>query len=245
MTDQLRFNLPDAFRAKQEQLLASLRMGEVINHPTTKGDDSELNWVGMLSGLLPHRYGVTKAHVIDSHGNESLQLDVVIHDRFYSPLLFDLGGTRYVPAESVYAVFEVKQDLTRDHMIEASDKVESVRTLHRTSDYIPNQFNIEIQKDLRTFTALGGILAGRSSWSPPLGDAFTKAIEDNTGNRALDLGCALTAGAFDVFWHEITPTIETGDSDRSLIQFAMRLLRRLQLLGTVPAIDYTAYENAI
>jgi hypothetical protein len=245
MNSERRFPLDAAFKNKQDELLAALRMGQLVNHPTTKGDDAELNWVAMLDGLLPHRYGVTKAHVIDSLGNESLQIDVVIHDQFYSPLLFDIGGTKYVPAESVYAVFEVKQELTRSYMFEASDKVASVRDLHRTSDFIPNQFDIEIKKDLRTFTALGGVLVNRSRWTPPFGDPFTDAITENPGSRAIDIGCALEAGAFDIDWTGSAPTIETSAPERSLIHFAMRLLRRLQLLGTVPAIDYSAYENAI
>jgi len=245
VTGTPKFALDAAFKAKQDQLLASLRMGTFIHHPTTKGDDSELNWVRMLTDLLPHRYGVTKAHVIDSKGNQSLQLDVVIHDRFYSPLLFELGGTKYIPAESVYAIFEVKQELTRGYMSEASDKVASVRELHRTSDSIPNQFDIEIKKDLRKFTALGGILTNRSSWTPAFGAPFQDALSDNSGTRALDLGCALTDGAFNVTWDVDGPTPDISDSDRALIQFAMTLLRRLQALGTVPAIDYSAYESAL
>lgn len=245
MTTSRQFPLDAAFKNKQDELLAALRMGQIVNHPTTKGDDAELNWVAMLDGLLPHRYGVTKAHVIDSLGNESLQIDVVIHDQFYSPLLFDIGGTKYVPAESVYAVFEVKQELTRGYMNEASDKVASVRDLHRTSDFIPNQFDIEVKKDLRTFKALGGILANRSGWTPGLGDPFKTVVTENQGSRALDIGCALEAGAFNIDWTNGNPAFGTSSPERSLIHFAMRLLRRLQLLGTVPAIDYSAYENAI
>lgn len=244
MTD--RFDLHEGFRLKQDKLLADLRLGQgIAAHPTTRGDASELDWVGMLDRLLPHRYGVTKAHVIDSRGHQSLQIDVVIHDQFYSPLLFEKGGAKFIPAESVYAVFEVKQNLNKDHLGEACDKVASVRTLLRTSGPIPNQFNIEAQKDLATFHTLGGILSERSDWSPPLGDSFGTHIRANTGTRALDLGCALTGGSFEIDWRGGEAKIGTSETDNALIYFAMRLLRRLQAMGTVPAIDYTSYENAI
>jgi hypothetical protein len=244
MTDK--FDLHEGFRLKQEKLLADLRLGQgIASHPTTLGDASELDWVGMLGHLLPHRYGVAKAHVIDSRANQSLQIDVVIHDQFYSPLLFEKGGAKFIPAESVYAVFEVKQNLNKDNLEQTCDKVASVRELHRTSGLIPNQFNIEAHRDLATFQPVGGILSERSEWSPPLGEAFRTHIKTNAGARSLDLGCALTGGSFEIGWRGVEATIDTSEPDSALIYFAMRLLRRLQAMGTVPAIVYSAYERSI
>jgi hypothetical protein len=241
-----RFDLREGFRLKQDKLLADLRLGQgIASHPTTRGDAAELDWVGMLSHLLPRRYGVTRAHVVDSLGNQSLQLDVVIHDQFYSPLFFEKGGAKYIPAESVYAMFEVKQQLDKGNVEDACSKIASVRALHRTSDPIPNQFNLEARKNLDTFRPLGGILAERSEWNPPLGDAFRSLITAETGDRALDLGCALNGGSFAVTWNGGEVAIETSEPTNALIYFAMKLLRSLQLMGTVPAIDYTAYDHHI
>src|SRR3546814_16494802 len=63
----------------------------------------------------------------------SQQIDVIIHDRQYSPFVFTFKGTDVVPAESVYAVFEAKQELTADYIRYAGEKAASVRRLHRTS----------------------------------------------------------------------------------------------------------------
>jgi hypothetical protein len=65
------------------------------------------------------------------------QLDIVIHDRRYPPLLFEVGGAHFIPAESVYAVFEVKQDISKRHIKYAGDKIASVRRLDRTSVGFP------------------------------------------------------------------------------------------------------------
>jgi hypothetical protein len=67
-------------------------------------------------------------------GHRSRQIDVAIFDRLYSPLLFpsDSGGL-HIPAESVYAVFEVKQDLNQRLIRDAGRKAASVRHLRRTS----------------------------------------------------------------------------------------------------------------
>jgi hypothetical protein len=78
-------------------------------HPGTKGDASELVWLEMLQAYLPQRYQAASAHIVDSHGKFSDQIDVVIFDRQYSPFIFKYQGQTIVPAESVYAAFEAKQ----------------------------------------------------------------------------------------------------------------------------------------
>ena len=245
------FDLKEAFLAKQKELAASLHTGAVVaSHDTTKGDDTELNWVSMLASLLPNRYGVAKAHVIDSNGHQSEQLDVVIHDRFFSPLLFDVGGAKFIPAESVYAVFEVKQHLDREYMNYAAQKIASVRTLHRTSLPIPSAMGELQKKDLVRFRIIGGILTPRSKWRPPFGEPFRSCLGESQGVGAIDIGCALDDGGFAAirdFESEECPLqdVQVSGSDTSLIFFAMRLLYRLQQMGTVPAIDYTEWGAVI
>ena len=63
----------------------------------------------MLDTYLPKRYQAAKAHVVDSLGNFSQQIDVVVFDRQYSPFIFTYENETIIPAESVYAVFEAKQ----------------------------------------------------------------------------------------------------------------------------------------
>ena len=51
----------------------------------------------MLRKYLPRRYTATKAHVVDSLGSFSDQIDVVIFDRQYSPFIFKFGEHESVP----------------------------------------------------------------------------------------------------------------------------------------------------
>ncbi|WP_212743006.1 DUF6602 domain-containing protein [Sphingopyxis sp. 2PD] len=97
------------FHDKIERELATARR---LGHPTEKGDASEQVWNDVLNHYLPHRYESRKGFVVDSRGAFSQQIDVIIHDRQYSPFVFSFKGTDVVPAESVYAVFEAKQELT-------------------------------------------------------------------------------------------------------------------------------------
>jgi len=71
--------------------------------------------------------------VVDSKGELSEQIDVVMFDRQYSPLIFHIEDQEIIPAESVYAVFEARQTIKRSPYRICTKKVESVRRLYRTS----------------------------------------------------------------------------------------------------------------
>ena len=58
-----------------EQRLRTSR--EVFGHPGTKGDASESVWIELFQTYLPKRYQAAKAHVVDSKGVFSDQIDVV------------------------------------------------------------------------------------------------------------------------------------------------------------------------
>lgn len=228
--------------AKQKTLGAELEVGrEVFEHPGAKGDVSEFDWRGAVSGFLPGRYAVSSAFILDSRGEVSDQIDLVIHDAHYCPLLFEHGDQRYIPAESVYAVFEVKQELTSETMSYAIEKAASVRRLHRTSLPIVHAGGEYAARE--PIGILAGILALRSSWSPPFGDAFTGSLENSDSTGRLDLGCALLDGSFDVAYEETGQTISTSEAEASLMFFLLHLFRRLQQVGTVTAIDLAEYAR--
>src|SRR5687768_17037965 len=121
------------FLRQQERMQADLREVRTVHqHPTAKGDGTELHWLEMLQKRLPARYRAERAFVIDADGNRSQQIDIVIHDRQFCPVLLDTAGGVHIPAESVYAVLEVKQDITKGQIEYAGEKIASVRRLRRT-----------------------------------------------------------------------------------------------------------------
>ena len=93
--------------------------------------------MGLLEKYLPKRYQAATAHIVDSQGNFSQQIDVVVFDRQYSPFIFNYEGQTIIPAESVYGVFEAKQSVNARMVAYAQEKVASVRRLRRTSLPIP------------------------------------------------------------------------------------------------------------
>ena len=221
-----------------QQRLNGARRG--LSHPGTKGDASENVWIDLFQTYLPKRYQAAKAHVVDSNGDFSEQIDVVIFDRQYSPLIFSYEGQKVIPAESVYAVFEVKQSINTCYVRYAQDKVASVRRLHRTSLPIPHAGGEHESKDLVLVHIYGGLLTFESDWNPALGDSLLKVLEAEQGeDKRLDLGCVASYGYFNFDkdkGYEI-------NKEKPTTAFLFKLISQLQSSGTVPMLDVQAYAK--
>lgn len=239
-----KLDLHQAYLQKQQLLLGSLELTSgFTSHPGTVGDESEANWIKMLSEFLPARYAVSSGQVVDHTGQLSEQIDVIVHDQQYSPLLFKgQTGIIIVPAESVYAVFEVKQEINKTLSDYAGAKIESVRRLERTSVRIRHAGGVYEPQPPKHI--LGGMLTTRNGWADLEGKAAAKQLRSLTGNRRIDIGCALASCAFDMREDEkLDPEYSTDET--ALIFFVMRLFRRLQAMGTVVAADIDAYATPI
>lgn len=206
-------------------------------HPGTKGDASESVWLDMLNTYLPKRYQAAKAHVVDSLGNFSQQIDVVIFDRQYSPFIFTYESETIIPAESVYAVFEAKQTATNGLVAYAQQKVASVRKLHRTSLPIPHAGGTYPAKPL--IPILGGLLTLESDWSPALGDPFDRALLADLRDGHLNIGCVAAHGHF--FFDQDSSSYNFINETKPATAFLFKLIAQLQFSGTVPMIDVEAY----
>jgi hypothetical protein len=218
-----------------QQRLAIVRKS--LKHPGSKGDASENVWISLLEKYLPKRYQAAKAHVVDSLGSFSQQIDVVIFDRQYSPFIFTYENEIIIPAESVYAVFEAKQTADARLVAYAQEKVASVRRLHRTSLPIPYAKGVYPAKPL--IPILGGILTFESEWSPALGAPFEKALLGDLGDGRLDIGCVASHGHFAFDQTASNYTFVNGN--KAATAFLFKLISQLQFSGTVPMIDVEAY----
>lgn len=238
-------NLNQIFLNLQNQMIQKLSSNrEIIFHSTTKGDASELNWIEWLRTYLPRRYEVDKAFIIDSENNFSEQIDLVIYDRQYSPFVLKQDGAVYIPAESVYAIFEIKQTLNKENLEYAFKKIKSVRVLKRTSAPIVHAGGkIPIPK--LPFKIIGGILTLSSDWKTPFANIFSQSLINLDDDSQIDICCILENTAFNIEYINATHNIESSSDREALIFFFLKLLARLQQLGTVPAMDINAYANSI
>ena len=237
MSDWSLSRLLESLHTDIQQRLSTARAS--LGHPGTKGDASEKIWLDMLNKYLPERYRAEKAFVVDSKGSFSDQMDVVIFDRQYSPFIFNFEGEYVIPAESVYAVFEAKQTADASMVEYAQKKVASVRGLHRTSLPIPHAGGVYPAKPL--FPIYGGLLTLESSWKPPMGDAFQKALEADAGEGRLNVGCIAAHGHY--FYDGVADKYVFHPENKPATAFLFKLLAMLQMSGTVPMIDIEAYAE--
>lgn len=236
-------SIQSLFQGLQKQMKTQLETNRNhIPHPGSKGDSSEDNWIKWLNTYLPNRYKAEKASVIDYKGNISDQMDIVIYDPQYSLFVFNQNGMVYIPAESVYAVFEVKQNLNKDHIEYTGKKIRSVRQLERTSApiyYAKGQYPPKLLFDI-----IGGILTLTNDWKS-LGDAFNTAILSCSDNEKINIGCCISAGSFAISYSNDIIKCNKSDAEDALIFFFLNLIEMLQKLGTVPAIEIAKYHQNI
>lgn len=234
------WSLPQLLSGLHDDIQQRLeRVRKSYGHPGTKGDASEAVWLDMLNSYLPRRYEAAKAHVVDSRGCFSDQIDVVVFDRQYSPFIFRFEGQTVIPAESVYAVFEAKQSIDAAQVAYAQKKIASVRTLHRTSLPIPHAGGTYPPKPL--IPIFGGLVAFDSEWSPALGAALIDALTDGAPHGRLDLGCVAAHGYFAL--NKATNRYDVFHGGKPATAFLFKLISDLQFSGTVPMIDVQAYAQ--
>ena len=235
----------ELMRAKQAEMEAALSANRrIMPHEGEKGAAAELRWREMLASYLPRRYSVQSGFVVDHAGGVSEQIDVIVHDAQYSPFLFQAGTSCFVPAESVYAVFDAKQEVSGPKLQETGRKVASVRRLDRTSgaiwDYKGKPSPGKRPAEQRI---LGGILAVTSRYRDPFGPGFNRALKGLPKEQELQLGVAVSAGAFEV------PTdgsdLKLYDGETALVGFFMALMRELQRLGTALAMDLDVWSKGL
>lgn len=236
-----RVDVRKIFLGLQQQMCTKLLNNRVtLTHPVSKGDGSELEWEEMLGTYLPSRYRVGKAFVIDHTGAVSDQIDLVVFDRHYSPFLLKQHGATYVPAESVYAVIEVKPTLTIANLRYAAAKAASVRRLNRTSVPIIHAGGV-IRRPRRPFEILAGILTtdGR------MGDPARRLLNGFSAEARIDFGCSLKSGAFTARYGKRRVQVTQSGPEDALVTFFLDFLAALQSRGTVPAMDVSAYARAV
>jgi hypothetical protein len=241
--DSGRIDLRRIFLRVQAQMLADLAASDVFEHPTSCGAATEQQWIKLLNGYLPERYRATSAFIVDAAGRRSRQIDIAIYDHFYSPLLFHHESGPHIPAESVYAVFEVKQTLISKWILDAGRKTASVRRLRRTSASIPSLGSLSPPKTPPLI--LSGILCLDAVWAGPFPDRVSALLRRLPPDHRLDLGCSLRQGAFEVSYSAGRFAADFSAPQEALIFFFLRLLQRLQQLGTAPAVDLAAYARAL
>lgn len=247
MPDDRTIDLADHWARIQRRMALELEDARHQTHHGSGGDASEYDWAKWLGHYLPNRYSVLKdACVIDSLGNRSDQLDVVIYDRHFTPHVWVHEEKIWLPAESVYAVLECKAGLDRAHVDAAGNKVASVRRMERKSKlHVDNSGKVREKAEPKPM--LGILVADRSDWALPLGKPLTDALASLQPLGRLDLICAVGAAGVSIAWGEegSPPAVRLAAGDHALIGFFAELVSALQAQGSVAPIDFDTYTTML
>lgn len=226
-----KINMQKLFNALDEEMRLKLSSKiDEIYHPSAKGNETELNWIGLLRNYLPERYSVDNGFVVDHKGNISEQIDIIIYDRHFTPFIFRGENVVYIPSEGVYAVFEVKQKLNKSNLEYAIKKLKSVQELKKTSASFAHILG---KNKKEPFNIFGGIL--------------TKECGSKSSYENIKLGSALSFVVCLSNGIKIVNEKEIFEQKGATILafFLLKLIEQLRQLGSVPALDVDKYLGFI
>jgi len=102
-----------------------------MTHPGDKGISFEEIVRKFLTLYSPKSLDISTGFIIDSDGNESRQMDIIISDAAKTPIFFQNESVRVMPVECVYAVIEVKAMLNAYELQKVFENMKSVRRLEK------------------------------------------------------------------------------------------------------------------
>jgi len=102
-----------------------------LSHAGLKGEVNEETVRKFLRQYLPKTLDITTGMLVDSNGNQSRQLDIIICDSVKTPIFFQSRETRVIPIECAYAVIEVKAFLDKSELEKSYENIKSVKSLSK------------------------------------------------------------------------------------------------------------------
>jgi hypothetical protein len=163
-------------------------MADVYRHPGKLGENRESLLVNFLETYLPARFSVGSGFAL--FGSDlSTQQDVVVYDRVDNPVLFPKAAAPLFPPSSLYALAEVKSQLTTRELKETARK--ATRFKHELRCSFANH------PEPPATEALSMLFAFESALDLARILEELKAVEDENGvdmRDRLDMICVLGQG---------------------------------------------------
>lgn len=132
-------------------LLAQFDATKIYRNPNTNGTIKEGYLRKALRPKIPEVIGLGKGEVMDSAVRKTGEIDIVFHDKFYSPLFEDFGDNQIFFVETVAGIVEVKSDCSAAALQDAILKTQALGQLHR--NYVPTGLSNYFSKGI----GFGGI----------------------------------------------------------------------------------------
>jgi hypothetical protein len=225
-----------------------------MSHPLFKGIAFEETYRRFLRSYLPRSLDISTGFLVDSNGNISNQLDVIISDSGKTPILYSNGDTRIIPVECAYAVIEIKARIETSTLREVLENMKSVRNLRKTA-------YVKVEGPILQYDKLYGkqweiwpinyyLFAYDSIGMKTLGNNLQLIHQEENlpEERRIDMVCVLDKGVIcnklKNGEYNALPEPESRlllcETDQSLLLFYTLMSRYINQVR-LPAFNFTAY----
>lgn len=146
--------LQSVYRQISNFITTSSEGSELIQHGAEKGLGNEEIIRNVFKKILPIKYAVTKGKIINSFGQMSKHVDLIVYDAINCPSLYiDEHQNKIVPIEGVYFVAEIKTKLNKTKIKESYENIKSIKKLKSS------RYNASINNKISIIPPLSAIIA--------------------------------------------------------------------------------------
>ena len=131
---QKQFDINEYIESVGRKLVSEIEDARMLGaDANAKGAGIESATRKQIEALLPSVLGIGQGYIVDSYGNRSRQIDLIVFERSLCPVfsINDTPESTYYPCEGVMAAIEIKSSLAKKGFEDACKKADSVRQLRR------------------------------------------------------------------------------------------------------------------
>ncbi|HOB27915.1 MAG TPA: hypothetical protein PKJ07_07235 [Bacteroidales bacterium] len=127
-----------------ERSIVSQLLFETPNHKLTTGTYRETIWMSLFKLIIPHKFSIKQGvFIMDSNGNTSAEVDLVIFDEQYTPYIFNYGEICFIPIEAVAVVIQCKSFKLNDQKLTAwVETIDKLKTSNNSIARLANSIAI-------------------------------------------------------------------------------------------------------
>lgn len=171
-----------------EDLVRAFENARKNTTPGTIGTVMERSAIKRLKNVLPRGVALGSGFVVDTAGQTSRQMDIVLYERNICPVFSvnDQPEANHYPCEGVIAVGEVKSRLGKDELEDAFRKIESVKTLKRVFNRLTPMIEGHSEYLTRSYGELSSASNPFSDFDPydhDAGSIFSFALAGKLGAK--------------------------------------------------------------
>lgn len=108
MQEEVIKNITANYQDIEASIVKQLNL-KVDNHHLTAGYNREKIWMELFRQLIPMKFAIRQGvFLIDSKGNVSKEVDIVVFDEQYTPYIFNYRNIHFIPIEAVSVVVQCK-----------------------------------------------------------------------------------------------------------------------------------------